>query len=140
MNVQDMTTTIRGILDGVLNSGESGIIGRAREMTAFTQYLTKAGDLFAGNALVQQLLPNLLRGDFLQSPAPFNNPNDLFEAMGNLGQALPMDEAGNQVRQFIYGLAEAVAGASGSGLFGMGKKIDDHESYFLDFLKEKLGL
>lgn len=138
--IDDVVTAIRGVLDGILNTSDSGLMGRAREMTAFTQYIGKAGTMFAGNDIIEQLLPNLLSGDFFQSPAPFKNPSDIFGAMENLGQALPMNEAGVQVRQFIVGLVESVAGASGGGLFGRGAKLSDDEAGYLDILKSKLGL
>jgi len=51
-----------------------------------------------------------------------------------------MDEAGIQVRQFILGLVESVAGASGGGLFGRGAKLSDDEADYLDILRSKLGL
>jgi hypothetical protein len=133
-------TAIRGIIDGVMNTGGSGVVGRAREMTAFTQYLSGAPALFGDNPLIEQLLGGLSDPSFLTNASSLKDPNDLFDAMGNLGAGLPQDEAGTGLRQFIYGLAESVAGASGSGLFGTGKKFDDHEANFLDFLKEKLGL
>jgi hypothetical protein len=131
---------VRGIIDGVMNTGGSGVVGRAREMTAFSQYVAGAPALFGDNPLIEQLIGGLSDPSFLTDGSPFKNPSDLFDAMGDLGGGLPMDEAGTGLRQFIYGLAESVAGASGSGLFGMGKKFDDHEANFLDFLKEKLGL
>lgn len=131
---------IRGIVDGVMNAGNSGVVGRAREMTAFTQYLAQAPALFGDNNLIGQLLSNLTDPSFLTSTNSYKDPNDLLSAMGDLGAGLPTDEAGMGLRQFIYGLAESVAGASGTGMFGMGKKVNDDEGFFLDFLKDKLGL
>lgn len=140
MDLDDIITAIRGIVDGILHTSDSGLVGRAREMTALTQYLNKARDAFANNDLIQELVPHLLRGDFLQSPAPFKTPSQIFDAMDTLGHALPMDAGGIEVRQFIIGMVESVAGASGGGLFGRGDKISDDEATYLDILKSKFGL
>jgi hypothetical protein len=135
--LDDVIRTIRGIIDGMMTAGNSGMVGRAREMTAITQYLAQAAETFGDNPLVGQLLDY---GDSLAQKSDFDDPADLFTAMGNLGDSLPADDAGNGLRQFIYGMTEAVASASGKGLFGSGAKISDDESNFLDLLRSKLGL
>ncbi|MDX2076002.1 MAG: hypothetical protein SFZ02_06195 [bacterium] len=128
---------IRGIVDGMMSAGNSGMVGRAREMTAFTEYIKKATAQYGDNPLVGQLLDY---GDALMDKSDFADPSELFSAMSELGDGLPQDDMGNGVRQFIYGLAEAVAGASGGGFLGRGDKISDDENDYLDFLRGKLGL
>jgi hypothetical protein len=138
--LQTVLSIIRGIVDGIINTSNSGMIGRAREMTAFTQYVAQAGSQFANNDFIAQLIPHMTSSVFFASGSPFQKPSDIFDAMGELGAGLPVDEAGVQVRQFIIGLVEAVAGASGGGLFGRGDKLSDDETTYLDILRAKLGM
>ncbi|HRF98018.1 MAG TPA: hypothetical protein PLZ51_22585, partial [Aggregatilineales bacterium] len=69
---------IRGIVDGMMSAGNSGMVGRAREMTAFTEYIKKATAQYGDNPLVGQLLEY---GDALMEKSDFADPSDLFSAM-----------------------------------------------------------
>lgn len=132
--------TLEGIVDGVMSVGDSGMVGRARELTALSQYLSQAQAQFADNSLVEQLLEALGNGNRLVQSGGFSTPAELFDAIEELGESLPIEEVGIGVREFIMGIAHTVAGASGGGFFGRGDKISADEEDFLALLRDHLGL
>lgn len=49
-------------------------------------------------------------------------------------------EQGAQTKAFLYGLAETMVSASGSGFMGAGERINEAEARFLVDLKEHLKI
>lgn len=144
MDIQDIINKllpmIQNVVGGILKSSDSGIIGKFREAGSVGVFLKEAAEEFEGSELIGGLLSGLKDFDFnidldnLDPAAALDDLGGLDDLLGGLG-----GEADN-VKGFIMGLAEKVAGAAGGGLFGSGEKISAGEQQFLADLKGKLGL
>lgn len=139
--VQALIPVVKEIIVGMLLMSDSGVIGGAREAGAITDYLKKGPVTFAGNPIIEHLAETLLAEGNLQLPDLSSlDATHLLQTVADVGADLDTLEGGVQVKQFIYGLAEHIAGASGGGLFGRGQKISTGEQQILDALRGQLGI
>lgn len=132
---------VRDVIAGALTMSDSGTFGGAREANAITAYLRGAAANAEGNTIIQGIVAGMFEGGALQLPdLDALDVTNLFQSVGDAAALLNQIEGGVQVRQFIYGLAEHVAGAAGGGLFGGGQKINPGEQQYLAGLRAQLGL
>jgi hypothetical protein len=144
---------IKTVLAGIMGAdAKTGPFKILKEGAALGGVLKEAREKFQGNAVMEQLLGALLSKDeegdnTPEAEAPADGPklgqtsiDDVLGKLGGLRGILDMIPGGNDIKQFIYDLAEKVAGAAGSGLFGSGPKVSQNESNFLSALKNGLGI
>jgi len=132
---------LKNIIAGMLRQSDSGLIGGMREAGAIATYLKEAETKFAGNAIIEQVSSTLLTGGDIDLPDLMDiNLSDVLRDVGNLTEVLHTLPGGDQVRTFVYELAERVAGAAGGGLFGGGQKVSAGEQQMLAALRAQLGL
>jgi hypothetical protein len=135
---------VKTVVAGVMGAeGRTGIFKAFREAGAAATFLVEAAEKFKGNPIVEQLISGLRdtsSADDPQSRVTSFAKEAVFDKLGGLDALLGDSADGKGVKEFILALAEKVAGASGSGLFGMGEKVTAAEKGFLDELKGKLGL
>ena len=114
-----------------------GFLKGWREASAGLDYFGAALERFNDNAAVLRVLANMERelpGDIGQI-----DYDDVLARAGRVDLLLAGTADAPGYKQFIYELAEAVAAASGAGLFGRGEKISEREALFLAELKARLG-
>ncbi len=143
--VSSVIPVVQQVLAGLLQSSGSGLFGKIREGAAIANYFADTAASFGGNDIINGLVDAFTKGEAGQQLSEVageaKDINNVMEAVGGLDGLLgEAGEQGVQVKQFIMGLAEKVAGAAGEGLFGGGEKIGAGEQQFLDMLKGKLGL
>jgi hypothetical protein len=139
-----LANAVSQVVLGVIGIDGSGPVSGAREVKAAQDFIKEAPARFSGNALVQTLVVALNRDDD-------NNPMNSFlmldemnpdAILNNLNTALSIFNASPELpgaKEFIYDLAERVAEAAGSGLFGMGPKVSEEEEMLLANLRLTLG-
>jgi hypothetical protein len=140
--IEALIPVVKDVIGGMLMMSDSGVVGGMREAGAIATYLKESALTFGGNPIIEGLVEGLL-GDDQNLQLPDINSIDvtnLFNSVGSAATALSSIEGGDQVKQFIYGLAVQIAGASGGGLFGSGNKISAGEQQFLDGLRAMLGV
>lgn len=133
---------VRDVIGGMLLMSDSGVMGEAREAGAIATYMRESINTFGGNPIIELIVEGMLEEDG-RLPLPDSSTVDvanLFNNVGSAANALNSIEGGVQVKQFIYGLAQHIAGASGAGLFGRGQKVNAGEQQVLDGLKAVLGV
>ena len=115
-----------------------GFLKGWREATAGLDYFSAALERFNDNAAVLRVLAYMeqeLPGDIGQI-----DYDDVLARAGRIDLLLAGTPDAPGYKQFIYELAEAVAAASGSGLFGRGPKVSEREAAFLAELRASLRL
>lgn len=141
--IPQLLPLVQQVLGGALNAGGSGLVGKLREMGAVSGFMTEAAEQFQSNSIIQGVLAGLTEGKNPLDGLDLDNLDlgNVISQVGNVNGLLEgFGEEGNQVKQFIVGLAEKVVGASGSGLFGTGEKVNEQEQGFLANLRTTLGL
>lgn len=141
--VGQLLPVIQQVVAGALTTGGSGFFGKLKEAGAISGFLTEAAEQFQGNSIIQGILGSISKGDDLLGGIDLANLDlgSVLSQVGDVNGLLgSLGEEGGQVKQFIVGLAERVVGASGSGLFGSGEKINAQEQDFLNNLRQTLGL
>ncbi|MBK8024800.1 MAG: hypothetical protein IPK19_26120 [Chloroflexi bacterium] len=140
--VQMLLPVVRDVIGGMLMMSDSSLIGGVREAGAIGKYLTTASQEMADNPVIAGLVDGLIGEDGKVIVPDMDNVDvtNLFTNVGSAAGVLDSFEGGLQVKEFIYGMAEHIAGASGGGLFGGGQKISAGEQQFLDGLRAMLGL
>lgn len=143
--VTSVIPVVQQVLAGLLHSSGSGLFGKMREGAAIANFLGDTAANFGDNPIINGLVDAFMKGDAAKQLSEITGEaasvDNVMGAVGNLDGLLgEAGEQGAQVKQFIFGLAEKVAGASGDGLFGSGDKIGENEQAFLNTLKGKLGL
>lgn len=143
--IKQIMPFIQQIMGSTLKTSGSGMFGRLKEIGALGMFLKDAPEKFAGNdligGLVNGLLDNDTEGDNYVDMETLE-PNAVLDKLGGLNDILGgLDgDMGGQVKEFIFGIANSIAGAAGTGLFGSGQKVSADEESFLNTLKDKLGL
>ncbi|MCK6579969.1 MAG: hypothetical protein L6Q98_17905 [Anaerolineae bacterium] len=140
--VQMLIPTVKEVIGGMLMMSDSGVIGGMREAGAIAKYLKSGAQELGGNPIIGGLVEGLLgEGGSLELPdITAIDVTTLFNKVGSAANALSGVEGGDQVKQFIYGLAEQIAGAAGGGLFGGGQKFSAGEQQYLEGLRAMLGV
>ncbi|MBX3063748.1 MAG: hypothetical protein U0528_01260 [Anaerolineae bacterium] len=148
--VHALIPIIQQIIQGVMKSNGVGLFSAISMAKGLADFLKDAPTRFVGNDIVSGIIKNVLHGGAEGEPShapdePYSLANlDLDVVMVEVGKVNDLlastGEVGRQTKTFIYELGEAVAKASGSGLFGRGEKINAQEADFLSKLKTVLGL
>ncbi len=129
------------IMFGAMKSDGLQFSASMRESGAAAKYLANSQSTYQDNFIIQGIITSLskMRG---QKPDLRTLDND--EVMKKVDEINPvldgaMDQ-GAQTKIFLYGLAEAVVNASGSGFMGSGERVTEGETKFLSSLKEHLRI
>lgn len=141
--IRQLLPIMEDVIGGALKTSGAGVFGKMREVGSLAGFLRSAPEIFAGSELIKGLVSGLGDLDFsnmdlddLDTSSVMGEVNKLDDMLSSAGLA---NEAEN-VKRFIFGLAENVAAASGSGVFGSGEKVSSDEASYLENLKSTLGL
>jgi hypothetical protein len=146
MDVQQIVSTlipvIKDVIAGSITMSDSGTIGGARELGAIATYLRDALTQFEGNTIIEGVVGGLfdVDGSVQMTDLDQLDVTNLFRSVGSAAALLDAIPGGGEIKGFIYGLAEKVAGAAGGGLFGGGQKVNAGEEQYLAGLRAQLGL
>lgn len=141
--VSQLLPVVQQVVAGALMTGGSGFFGKLKEAGAISGFLTEAAEQFQGNSIIQGVISSISKGGDLLGDIDLNNLDlgAVMTQVGDIGGLLnSLGDEGGQIKQFIFGLAERIVGASGSGLFGSGEKVNPQEQDFLNNLRQTLGL
>lgn len=128
---------------------DMGIISTAIEATAMAKEVVGAGQKYPNNALIQVAFSEevLKQGFGKESTKELTPENALSEAIATINEAVTLasskvsPEEVQDYKQLIYDVADRVANAAGSGLFGSGKqKVSPEEQAALTQIKAALGI
>ena len=124
-----------------VTADRTGVVAYFREMMAAGRYLYDAGERYAHNRLVQELIAGTGQpGADSETASGEKQPlprEQLLERISEVGEIVHDDEEGREFKEFLYGLAEHIAQASGS-LFSSRISMDERE--FLEELRTRLRL
>ncbi|MCC7207173.1 MAG: hypothetical protein IT323_07705 [Anaerolineae bacterium] len=148
MDVQGIIAQVLPVIQQVIASltkkSDAGIVGRILEAGSLATFVSEAAEKYKGNPVVDGIAKMFAEGPINE---PDIDPNKL-DVGSVLNQVANLDgvlaglggDTARGVKEFIYGMAEKVAGASGGGLFGSGQKVSADEAGFLNDLRARLGL
>ncbi|MBV9385224.1 MAG: hypothetical protein JOZ78_02225 [Chroococcidiopsidaceae cyanobacterium CP_BM_ER_R8_30] len=130
-----------------------GIVSAVTEAAALSTQLVGAAKKYPNNTIIQSVFSEAA---FKSGAAKLQKPEINSEevqsgaivdrAIASINAALTMlqgkaaSEEIQEYKAFIYTIAEAVANAAGSGLFGSGAKVSDKEAAALAKLKAALAV
>lgn len=120
-----------------VTADRTGVVAYFREMMAAGRFLYDAERQYAHNELVQQLLAGTEQPDTPANEKKTLPRERLLERISEIGDIVHDDEEGREFKQFLYGLAEHIARASGS-LFTSRISMDEQE--FLSELRTRLRM
>jgi hypothetical protein len=148
--VNALVPVITQIVQGVMKSNGIGLFSAVGMAKGLADFLREAPTKFAGNEIVSSIVNAIMHSGEGSAATTTGeervNLNDLdlgsvlSSVSGITGLLQGAGAQGEQTKGFIYELAESVAKASGSGLFGTGEKINPAEADFLSKLKSTLGV
>ncbi len=139
-----MEITAEMIMVEATKEGGMHFVPSARAIGASVKYIKGAKDTYRGNAIVEGTIERI--GDWRgENNGKFDYRTlDAAEVLRNVDEIVPYleseGEQGAQAKSFLYGLAEAMTGASGSGFMGTGERTNEGEAKFLDDLKAHLRM
>lgn len=128
------------IIGATMKSDSTGFFAGFREANAGAQFLDSAIERYKDNVIVLELLAVMGREHELPGDLDEIHYDDVFSQIEHVKALLSGNQFAHGFFMFIYELAEAVAKASGGGLFGGGNKITEGEAEFLSILRDQLGL
>jgi hypothetical protein len=123
------------VLVAAVAAERTGPIQYFREIMAAGRYLYDARRRYRDNALVQDLFSHAEERNVDLDEV---TREKLLKRIEEVGSIVHDDAEGTEFKRFLLELAERVAEASRSGLFG--RRLSPNETVFLDQLKERLGL
>lgn len=138
--------TITGMAVAV---ADMGIVSTAIEAAAMAKAVVGAGQKYPDNALIQAVFSEeSIKQGYGKEPTKELTPeNALTEAIATINEAVTLASAQvspeevQDYKQLIYDVADRVANAAGSGLFGSGKqKVSPEEQVALAQIKTALGI
>ena len=116
----------------------------ARAIGAVVKYIGRSEDTYRDNPIVGSVIGSIRRTKGEPGDKVDFKTLDAAEVMRAADEVAPMLEAegerGAQTKAFLYGLAETMVSASGSGLMGMGKRVNEDEARFLADLRAHLRI
>lgn len=140
--LEKVVPVVQMVMNGAMKADGLQFSSSMREAGAAAKYITNSKSTYKGNPIVEGVIDSLSRrkGEFqekvdlrtLDNSTVFQKVEEIVPILEAAG------EQGAQTKAFIYGLGEAVVGASGSGFMGSGEKITPGEIKFLNDLKEHL--
>lgn len=126
------------IIGAMMKVDGPGFLKGWREASAGLDYFGAALKRFSDNAAVLRVLAYMERE--LPGDIGAIDYDDVLARVDRIDALLAGTPDAPGYKQFIYGLAEAVANASGAGLFGRGPKVSEREAAFLAELRARLGV
>ena len=141
--INQLLPVIKDVIGGALKTSGAGVFGKMREVGSIAGFLRSAPEVFAGSELIKGLVSGLGDLDFSNLDLSDLDTGSVVNKVGGLDDLLSAAGATDEidtVKRFIFGLAENVAAASGTGMFGSGEKVSGEETAFLENLKSTLGL
>lgn len=132
------------VMNGAMKADGLQFSSSMREAGAAAKYITNSKSTYKGNPIIEGIIDSLShrKGEFQEKVDLRTIDNSA--VMAKVDEIVPVLDAagaeGVQTKAFIYGLGEAVVGASGSGFMGSGEKITPEEEKFLNELKEHLRI
>lgn len=132
------------IMEAATKEGGMHLAPSARAIGASVKYIRQAKDTYRGNPIVEGAIDRIAhqRG----KPEAMVDVQELESGvvMSKVDEMMSLLEAegeqGAQTKAFLYGLAETMVSASGSGFMGTGERINEAEAKFLADLKEHLKI
>ena len=121
------------VLIAAVAAERTGPIGYFREILAAGRYLYDARRRYRDNALVQDLFS---RAEERSVDLDEVTREKLLARIQEVGAIVHDDDEGLEFKRFLLELAERVAEASRSGLFG--RRLSQNETAFLEELRERL--
>ncbi len=124
---------------------DGGVFAFSRKFVALTNFIARARQDYADNALVQRALDQVPDKDSIQQ-SPYVDPGQynslvFMELFGQIGALLAANTPEIVAyKQCLLALGEHIAVASGGGLFGTGKKLSEDERVFLLSAARALGM
>jgi hypothetical protein len=151
---------LKEIVNGAMMVGmgvamaDMGVVSTAIEATAMSKEMMGAAAKYPGNSVIQAAFsPEAMRSGSLKVDKPDVKAEDIAngafvdKAIASVNSAVAIMEGKataaeiQEYKSFIYGVAEAVAEAAGSGLFGRGDvKVSDKEAAALTKIKAAMGV
>lgn len=120
-----------------VTADRTGVVAYFREMMAAGRYLYDAGQRYADNELVQELIAGTEQPDTPENEKKTLPRERLLERISEIGDIVHDDDEGRGFKEFLYGLAEHIARASGN-LFTSRISMDEQE--FLSELRTRLRM
>lgn len=142
--LEKVVPAVQMVMSGAMKADGLQFSSSMREAGAAAKYIANSKSTYKGNPIIEGVIDSMShrKGEF-QEKVDLRMLDDA-AVMQRVDEVVPIldaaGEQGAQTKAFIYGLGEAVVGASGSGLMGSGERITSEEAKFLDELKEHLQL
>lgn len=148
---------IKAIVAAPMNVGmavamvDMGIVSTAIEAAAMSKAIVGAAQKYPHNSIIQAAFSDEslkktkidkpeVQADAVKSGALVDQAIAQAHQVITMLQGKATETEINEYKQFIYDCGDAVAHASGSGLFGTGAKVSEAEAATLERLKTSLGL
>ncbi len=132
------------VMELATKEGGLRVMPSAMAIGASVKYIRQSRETFRGDPFVEEVIGRISRQR--SKPEAMVDVKELDSAlvMSKVDEMVRLLEAeedrGTRTRTFIYGLAEAMVSASGSGHTGSGERVNEAEARFLADLREHLRL
>lgn len=143
--VSQLIPIVQQVMVGVVKSGDSGPLGKMREAGAAVGYIRTAGERFADNAIIDQVIQAIVKDGAREFARSFNsNDIDVAQVLSRVGELNALlsnlGSSGREIKEFMIELVQKVAEAAGGGFLGSGQKMSAGEFKFIDELKRQLEI
>ncbi len=132
------------VMDEAMMVGGMHLTSSMRESGAAAKFITNSKNTYKGNPIVEGVINSLShrKGEHKEKIDVKNlAPGEVMRRVDEIDPILESaGEHGMQTKNFIYGLAETVVNASGSGFMGTGERVNANEAKFLGDLKAHLRI
>ena len=136
------------VLLGAMMADDGSFIASMREFMTGKKFISEAGSLYPGNALVQEMVKNANLPKTEEIVKQVFSHGDRSAMLAECQQkisagqiVLAHDEEANQFKAFLVATAEKVVNAAGEGFFGsQGARVSGQEASYVDQLKQQLGV
>ena len=133
-----------GIMAGAMKVGGLHITPSMRAGGAAAKYVNQSKSSYKGNPIVEGIISSVQQGEKDKREREDLKHVEIAEVLRRVEEITPLldsaGESGVQTKSFLYGLAEAMVNASGSGFMGSGKRVNEDESRFLKDLSTRLRI
>jgi hypothetical protein len=132
------------VMEEAMKVGGMHLVPSMREGGAASKYVRQSQNTYKGNPIIEGVANSVINGKGRPKEKTDIKNLDSAEVMRRVDEISPIlepeGEQGTQTKNFIYGLAETMVNASGSGFMGTGKSVNESEAKFLADLKAHLRL
>jgi hypothetical protein len=140
--LEKVIPAVQTVMNGAMKADGLQFSSSMREAGAAAKFITSSQSTYKGNPIVEGIIKSLShrKGEYQEKVDLRTLDNAT--VMQKVDEVAPILEAagewGVETKTFIYGLAEWVVGASGSGFMGSGERITPDEFKFLEELRAHL--